>query len=174
MAGIEVATGELNGGNIVRDITCSVNLKGVDLTKPQEVRELILYAQEEMAKHPEAIFGDSEVCPLTHHYTPGLYSREIYIPAGMLIIGKIHKHEHPNMLVKGHVSVLTEQGGVQLLQGPKFMISPAGTKRMLYTHTETVWITFHSNKNNLEFGDELEDEIVAKSYEEFERFLEIN
>ena len=169
MAGIEVATGELTGGLIISDMVC-----GIDLAKPEEVRGLILYAQGEMEKMPEAIFGDSEVCPLTHHYTPGLYSREIYIPAGMLIIGKIHKHEHPNMLVKGHVSVLTEQGGVQLLQGPKFMISPAGTKRMLYTHSDTVWITFHSNKNNLEFGEELEDEIIAKSYEDFALFLEAN
>ena len=73
------------------------------------------------------VIGDSDNCPLTHKFAPGVYVREIFIPAGMCVVGKIHKHAHPNFLLKGKVIVITEQGGRELLEAPLSMISPAGT-----------------------------------------------
>ena len=111
-----------------------------------------------------AVFGDNDMCPLTHSFAPNMYVREIQIPAGMLVVGKIHKHEHPNFLLKGSVAVLTEDGGVQVLDAPCYMISPAGTKRALFTYSDTCWVTVHNNPDNITNTDELENQIIAKDY----------
>lgn len=101
-------------------------------------------------------------CPLKHTFVPGAYIREITMPAGLLIIGKIHKHEHFNFITRGEVSVITEDGGYERLTGPLSIVSPAGTKRVVFTHTETVWTTMHiTNETDLE---KIEEETIAESY----------
>jgi hypothetical protein len=44
-------------------------------------------------------------CPLVHRFTPGMYIREIFMPAGSLITSKIHKTEHPYTISKGKFAV---------------------------------------------------------------------
>lgn len=85
-------------------------------------------------------------CPLVHRFTPGLYSREIFMPAGSLIISKLHKTEHPYVISKGRVSVWTEESGVVQLQAPFCGITKPGTRRILFIHDDCVWTTFHPTK----------------------------
>jgi hypothetical protein len=120
---------------------------------------------------PGAFFGDTDHCPLRHWFSPGIYVREIWIPAGHILVGKIHKHPHPNFLMSGEVVIFTEETGAQRLVGPMAMLSAAGTKRVLYSLTDLWWITVHHNPNNTTDLAQLEREIIAKSYEEFEAFI---
>lgn len=100
-------------------------------------------------------------CPLHHQFAPGAYARTIFIPAHTLVVGKIHRHAHLNMLVAGRVSLATEEGP-QELDALRIMTSKAGTKRVLYTHTDTVWTTIHlTNETDLA---KIEDEIIVPSY----------
>jgi hypothetical protein len=118
----------------------------------------------EVSEYPQ---GDRPDCPLVHSFGGGMYVREIFIPAGMMLTGKIHRHEHPNFLMEGTVSMITEDGGAQIMEAPQSMLSPAGCKRALYTHTPTWWITVHLNPNgHTEFNDAFEDEIVVQDYKE--------
>ena len=111
---------------------------------------------------PGAKFGD-DCCPLIHHFADGLYVREMRAPKGMLNVSKLHKTNHPYFILKGDVSVLTENGVVRI-KAPQFGITKAGTKRIVYFHEDTVWITVHAtNETDLE---KIEDEIIAKNYEE--------
>lgn len=123
-----------------------------------------LYAlQAAVGSLPEVDF------PLQHVFAPGAYARTIFIPAGSVIVGKIHKHKHLNILSHGHVSVMTEAGGVEDLTGPLTMVSEAGTKRAVYAHTDVVWTTIHlTNSTDLAV---IEDEVIAKTYAEYEQFL---
>lgn len=131
----------------------------------QAIRNKILDLEDKMKQVPSAYIGDSELCPLKHSFADGVYVREIFIPKGTLIVGKIHKHSHPNFLMKGKVSVLTEEG-VKHLEAPLSMVSPSGTKRVVYAHEDTVWITTHvTKKKNLE---KIEKEIIAKNYGEID------
>ncbi len=128
---------------------------------------------EDVIKSSDGAFvGDSEVCPLKHSFADGIYVREIFIPAGIVLAGKIHKHEHPNFLMSGEVEVITEFGGKETLVGPLSMISKAGTKRIVCTKTDTVWITVHCNPTNTQDLTKLENEIIADSYNDFERYIE--
>ena len=54
-----------------------------------------------------AVESTLENCTLTHHFTPKdekygccTYAREMFIPKGTLIIGKIHRHQHLNFISK--------------------------------------------------------------------------
>lgn len=108
--------------------------------------------------------------PLQHTFAPGVYVRTIFIPAGTVLVGKIHRHRHANILSQGHVTVLTEAGGTEELRGPLTLVSEPGTKRAVYAHTDTVWTTIHpTDKTDLE---EIEEETIAPNYAEYEKFIE--
>lgn len=110
---------------------------------PAHVRAQIGALQDALSQHPDAVFGDSDLCPLKHSFADGVYVREIFIPKGTVLTGKIHKYSHPNFLMHGEVIVVTESGGREQLKAPLAMISPAGTKRAVYALEDTVWITVH-------------------------------
>lgn len=101
----------------------------------------------------EAVVANlAEVSPskeeLTHRFTPGLYIREIFVPAGTLVVTKIHKTEHPFVISQGRVSIWTETGGVERFQAPHCGITKPGTRRLIYHHEDTVLTTFHVTKEN--------------------------
>lgn len=90
-------------------------------------------------------------CPLEHLFTPGLYTRKIFIPAGIFIISEIHKTEHPFVISQGIVKVWTEELGTQWLYAPHHGVTKPGTRRCLLTVTDTIWLTFHvTNSRNVE------------------------
>ena len=107
-------------------------------------------------------------CPLQHVFAPGAYARTIFIPANSVIVGKIHKHAHLNILAQGSVIVVTEGGGIEHLTGPVTMVSPPGTKRGLRTLTDVVWTTIHLTAST--DLAEIEDEVIAPTFEAYERF----
>ena len=130
------------------------------ITENLEIRKVILGIEDMISKMPDAKFGDC--FPLKHSFADGVYVREIFIPKGYILTGKIHRHSHPNFLMSGDVSVMTEEG-TKRIQGPLSMISPAGTKRVVFAHTDTVWITVHvTNETDL---SKIELEVISPNYE---------
>lgn len=127
-------------------------------------RKQIFELESVMAKIPGATFGDSPEMPLKHSFAEGVYVREIFIPKGHILTGKIHKHSHPNFLMKGEVVVVTEERGREHLKAPLSMISSPGTKRAIIALEDTVWITVHvTNETDLE---KIEDYVIAKTYDD--------
>lgn len=95
-------------------------------------------------------FGEELACfKLTHTFLPGLYVRQIYMPAGSVLTTKIHKMEHPFFVLQGSVSVYSEKDGPQLVSGPYRGITVPGTRRLLVVHEDVVWITVHPNPENI-------------------------
>jgi hypothetical protein len=83
----------------------------------------------------------------------------------MLIVTKIHKITHPYFILKGEVSVLTEEGVVRL-KAPYSGITKAGTKRIVYVHEDTIWITVHvTNETDIA---KIEEQVIAKDYKQFD------
>lgn len=135
------------------------------LDTPEKRRKFIVGFEDMLAEQPNAVWGDNEICPLVHKFCEGMYVREIFIPAGMLLTGKIHRHDHPNFLLMGTVSMITEDGGLVMMSAPQSLISPAGCKRALYTMTDVRWVTVHRNPNGYtEWCEELENEIIRKDF----------
>ena len=105
-----------------------------------------------------------ESCPIRHHFAPGCYGREMFMPKGLVVVGKIHKHAHINTISQGSVSVFTEQEGVLTLTAPITFVSSPGTKRVVLVHEDTVWTTSHvTDKTDLA---EIERELIATDFPE--------
>lgn len=138
-------------------------------------REKILNAQGIMqnaianGEAPDAL----PACTLTHMYTPiheeygaGTYARQMFIPKGTLIIGKIHRHQHLNFIMQGKVSVATEFG-TKFLTAPCVFVSEVGLKRAVHAEEDTIWVTVHQTKFTGEENlDKMEDELIAKDYDD--------
>lgn len=96
-----------------------------------------------------------------HHFSNGVYAREITIPAGVVLTGKTHKEEHINIISKGTIRVMTENGLIEV-SAPCTIISKPGVKRLGYAITETVWTTIHPNPDNIEDLEKLEGIFIRK------------
>lgn len=98
--------------------------------------------------------------PLTHRFTPGLYIREMRMPAGTLMVTKIHKSEHPLLLTQGCASFWSEETGVQNIEAPYVGITRPGTRRVWYAHSDCILMTFHPTQ--LTDPDAIEREIILE------------
>lgn len=135
-----------------------------DIVGRDKILTLETSMRDYLEAHPDVPALD---CPLKHHFAPGVYGREMLLPKGSLAVAKIHKHAHLTMIMQGHVSVATEDGVVDY-HGPIVLSSKAGTKRVAYAHEDTIWVTIHlTQSQDLAV---IEDEIIAKTYEEFDAF----
>jgi hypothetical protein len=110
-------------------------------------------------------------CPLRHFFADGVYVREIFMPAGAVIVGHIHKHEHVAIMQKGDISIYDETG-LQRMKGPHTFISKAGIKRALYIHEDTIFSTIHRLRDPDERDlDALKKEYVTETNAEYEQYM---
>jgi len=106
----------------------------------------------EMLKEPQVH------CPLEHHFTPGLYARQMFVPKGTLITGLLHKTKHIFVISQGDISIWYPGGEATRVQAPYTGITEAGTRRMGFAHEDTIWTTFHATE--LTDPDEIIEEIT--------------
>lgn len=99
---------------------------------------------EQLARLETAIRCSGTVRELSvfHHFSKGIYARELHIPKGTVLVGKIHKHPNLNIISKGDISVLTDSG-IQRLGLGTHLVSCAGIQRAGYAHEDTIWTTIH-------------------------------
>ena len=83
----------------------------------------------------------------THFFAPGMYLRELTVPAGMLLVGKIHKHSHFLVVTKGRAEVISEFGR-SIVEPGHISVSQAGVKRVVLALEDTQFITIHLNSTD--------------------------
>lgn len=103
------------------------------LTGRQKVERL----QAEVSKLPQY---EPET---THTFHGGMYCREVWRPAGVVVIGKVHKKEHFYLIVSGTVQITGGDGDAVEVTGPRLFCSKPGTKRAVYAVTDALCMTFH-------------------------------
>lgn len=103
--------------------------------------------------------------PFNNHLAPGIYAREIHLAAGTLVVGRIHRHRHLNIISKGRFTCYTEFG-LETIEAPATFISEAGTKRVVLTHEDCIWTTIHPNPTNETDIPTLENMFTAMEYAE--------
>lgn len=138
---------------------------GSDSDDRLAVRSRILSLQETMLAETDLHIE----CPVKHTFAPGVYAREIFMPKDSVVIGKIHRHAHINIVSRGKVSVVTEFGP-QIIDATEYtqtFVSLPGTKRAVHILEDTTWTTIHlTNETDLA---KIEEEIIAKAYDELEQ-----
>ena len=108
--------------------------------------------------------------PVKHHFSQGVYGRELFIPKGCVLTGKIHKYQQLNVLCSGELSVLTEEG-VKRVTPPFIIVSPPGTKRIAYAHEDSVWLTVHGTDE--QDVDVIERHFIAQDETEYLEFCKM-
>jgi hypothetical protein len=134
-----------------------------DLIEPKQLtREKLELIENVMRQHEQVDL------PVKHYFSKGVYARELFIPKGTVLTGKIHKYENLNILSKGDISVLTKDG-IKRVQAPFTIVSEPGTKRIAYAHEDTIWTTVHgTEETDLQ---KIEHEFTANTNVEYLEFV---
>ncbi len=131
---------------------------------PAHRRQLLTDFEAALAQLPGAVFGDSDLCPLQHHFAEGVYGRAMALREGTVLTGKIHREAHLCVLLQGAVIVVSEAGGRHTLTAPAVLIAPAGTKRAFVALSDAIWMTVHANPDNTRDLAALEARLIAPDY----------
>lgn len=112
---------------------------GVAFPDPLAAREKIVALEAAMARASSIQLQ----IQTTHRFIDGVYAREVFIPKGTLLVGRIHRHACISIMSKGDKSVATEDGAMRL-RPPFATISKPGTKRVGFAHEDSIWTTIHA------------------------------
>lgn len=100
-------------------------------------RDKVCQLEQEIQKLPQVD------CPVRWYFAPGMAAREMTIPAGVVLTGAVHRHEHLCTISSGRIIVSTDDG-MQELAAPCTLVSKAGAKRVGFAVEKTVWTTYHA------------------------------
>ena len=99
-------------------------------------------------------------CPVTHRFTPNMYIREVFVPAGTLLTSEVHKEEHPHILSMGTITMWDGEGGKITVSAPYTGITKANSRRVVLVHEDCIFTTFHvTDKTTIE---EVEKDIFVE------------
>lgn len=95
-----------------------------------------------------------------------IYGREVFVPANSTITGKIHKHPTMNILLKGKLVVVSEDGK-RVIEAPATYMAKTGERKVGYTLEDCLWVTvILTDKAGEENIDDIEEFHTTTSYAE--------
>jgi hypothetical protein len=133
-----------------------------NLAQMQRLEELILGLPDSFTDE------DNEHIQTRHHWAPGIYIRTLFRKAGVLIVGKQHRHSCLTVLLSGHLVVTSSTDTVRVGQhfsDGDFWISPPGAKRATYALEDSTLMTVHANPTDTHDLAELEAMIILPETE---------
>lgn len=111
-------------------------------------------AERELLAHPQVD------CPVVHHFGPGICIREVFMPAGTIAIGHRQKFDQLNIMIRGKVLIVKDDGTTQVLTAPMIFTGKAGRK-IGYVMEDMVWQNVYST--DLKDASAVEDFFIEKS-----------
>lgn len=114
---------------------------------------IIADLEKEMLDMPQAD------CPVAHHFGPGIYIREVTLPAGIFAVGHAQRYEHLNIMLTGKVAIV-DGDQVRVLEAPLIFTGKPGRK-VGYVLETCVWQNVYAtNETDI---DTLEAHYLDKS-----------
>jgi|SRR5690606_32648477 len=106
---------------------------------------------------------------VNHYFAHGFYIRELLIPKGVILVGKIHKYKQFHVITKGDIS-FNDGDKIKRFKAPSNIISDAGSKRIAFAHEDTTWLMPHrTDETDLV---KIENYFIAHSENEYLEFCE--
>jgi len=142
-----------------------INLNEAIIAKVQSmglptVVECLEKLEVEMLKHEQV------ECPVYHHFSPGIYIREINMKADTFAMGHWQKTEHLNVFLKGRVSMVNDDGTVSELQAPMIFVGKPG-KKCGYIREDVVWLNIYpTDETDIEKLEEMFLDKDVKNWKE--------
>ena len=79
-----------------------------------------------------------------HHFSDGLYAKEIHIPEGSLVVQHKHTYSHLSVLAKGKVVVQVGEEEPIIVSAPACLDIKANIHHGIKALTDTVWFCVHA------------------------------
>ena len=115
------------------------------------------------------------------------YAKILKIPAGVMLTGEVYKEGCINILLKGRITILTENG-VAMFTAPEVIVPVPYSKKVGYAHEDTLWMNvfgvpdevYNSDKVMLEYTTKFdlkqlnlwEERDYFEDYEDYGKFLQ--
>lgn len=143
--------------------------KAVDLFSDPSFRTKrgIQEFSEYIENHPDNL-GKSPF-PLFHDFADGIYTREIHVPRGQILVGALHNHESMVYVLKGKI-IVADIYGVKVIDAPYQFTSKPGVKRVALVVDDVVWVDIHATEKTT--VEDAEAELFTDNYSEFELLCE--
>ena len=127
----------------------------------EDLRNTLAPLDDTVSHHTEEM---QDLMPVTHKLENGLYTREVFMPAGMLVVSFIHKQNHPSFFMEGEMSLLMDSGEVKRVKAPMVVHTEAGTQRVAVIHEDTRWACVY--RTDAKTIEEAEKEVYTMDFRE--------
>jgi len=115
--------------------------KGFELKKPDSMRSKVEALESELQLMPQV------ECPIRHYFSPGIYAREMSIPAGTVVTGAIHRTENLIIVSTGRLRIVTDEGTREVVAGDVVTCLP-GMKNAVVAIEDSRWTNILPNPTN--------------------------
>jgi hypothetical protein len=132
------------GQPLTPEIAASIELAARPSRYVEKISEMVAVVVD----HPQPDL------PITHTFPDKLYCRQMDIPAGMYVVGAMHRIENVVVISKGRIVVATPDGPMTLVAGDTLVCRP-GTQNVVCTQEDSRWTNVFPNPLNLRDPDEL-------------------
>ena len=113
---------------------------------------------------------DDDQTEINEYVANGSYVREMLIPKGTCVVGRVHKYECVNILLSGKIAIVSNDGQKQIMEAPAIFVSQPGHQKIGYAIEDTRWLnTFACDKKDVPNACEL---FTCESEEEYRLLIE--
>jgi len=149
----------------------TVKIEGSEVYSTKQNRREMLSKEIDSIIADGGLTGDDldSLFTVVNHFSDGIYCRELHMPAGTKIVGKIHKTKHLNTLAKGECLVITTEREKHI-EAPCTFESVEGEQKAILAITDVVWQTYHvTDKTDL---NEIERDVIVDNFEQLDNKAE--
>lgn len=119
---------------------------GAEVYDPDVVDAAVYKAQAALLSIPAECRVDC-AANTRHHFADGIYCRELFMPSGSILTGKLHRKMDILIIAQGRCQFIT-RNGVRILQAPAVTIVEPGTKPVILCETDVTFINALPNEDN--------------------------
>lgn len=94
-----------------------------------------------------------------HNFADSMYGRTVWRPAGVVVVGALHKREHFTFLLSGRMRISDGEKWDEYT-APAVFITPAGTKRITHALEDSVLMTVHRLDPDTRDADQIMEQLV--------------
>lgn len=117
--------------------------------------------REHLPELERAMLAAEQVeCPVTHHFSPGVYTRQCDMPAGAIVLGQTHREVHQCVLLKGRLRLLEEDGTLRDVSAPAIFLGKPGRKFFKVLEDATLLNVYAATETD---PQAIEDRVIEKT-----------
>ena len=106
-------------------------------------------------KGPRITEGVHEILGQVHHFSDGLYAKQVHVPANHVVGQHSHKYSHMSILAQGDVVVMVGDQQTRY-SAPACIEIAAGVEHRVFAITDAVWFCIHAtSETDLEKIDQV-------------------